>query len=106
MNNHMHKYKFDTTESGHHKHTLSGYTDYMLGINNFHIHYYFGISSYLGHTHYYSGITGLPVKTENGHVHKMEGMVETNTLHEHKYSNQTHEDTAYIQNGLSGEAFV
>jgi len=48
----------------------------MIGIEAFHIHAYYGISSYNGHTHYFSGFTGLPIKTENGHIHRIEGILE------------------------------
>jgi len=49
----------------------------MIGIEAFHIHAYYGISSYNGHTHYFSGFTGLPIKTENGHIHRIEGILES-----------------------------
>ncbi|MCX7923351.1 MAG: YmaF family protein [Clostridia bacterium] len=95
MKTHIHKYRFDCETENHHKHRLMGYTDNMIGINAIHFHYFFGVSSYDGHSHYYSGITGLPIKTENGHVHKIEGTLESTCLHEHKFASHTFEDVAY-----------
>jgi len=95
MNSHMHKYKFDCDTSNGHTHKLIGYAGSMIGIDGFHFHYYYGVTSYNDHTHYFSGITGLPIKTENGHIHRMEGVLESNSLHEHKFSGYTFEDISY-----------
>jgi len=93
---HMHEFKFDTELSQQHKHVLHGLTDKVIGTNSFHFHLYHGVTSYLDHTHYFSGITSLPIKTENGHVHKLEGYVETVNNHNHRYFNYTFDDKAYI----------
>jgi regulatory protein YycH of two-component signal transduction system YycFG len=109
MNSHLHKYRFDSEisqESGGHSHIISGRTDYMIGVGGFHFHYFYDISSYNGHTHYYSGITGLPVKTENGHVHKMDSLLEINNSHEHTFSSFTFEEIEYIRHKKSKEAFA
>lgn len=100
MNSHMHKYKFDCKFSNGHKHNVSGYAETMVGIGSIHVHFFYGTSSYTNHTHYFSGITGLPVKTENGHIHRMEGVLELNDMHEHNYDGYTFEEILYI----SGEA--
>jgi len=106
MNSHIHKYRFETGMADIHMHTLMGYTDCMIGFNSFHFHYFYGISSYSGHTHYYSGITGLPVKTENGHIHRMDGILEINRLHEHSFDSYTQEDIAYKPDRTMREAYV
>lgn len=99
---HIHKYKFESELDKGHKHRLLGYAGSMIGIGNFHFHYFYGISSYCNHTHYFSGITGMAVKTENGHMHRMEGILEYNNLHDHHFSGYTFEDISYI-NGDSNE---
>jgi hypothetical protein len=96
MNPHLHEYKLDSSVGNGHRHRIRGYTDSMIGINILHFHYFFGVSSYNNHTHYFSGFTGLPVKTENGHIHKIEGILELNNLHEHSLEGYTFEETAYI----------
>ena len=106
MNPHMHKYKFESVTYGDHKHRLSGLSQGMIGINSFHFHYYNGISSYKNHTHYYSGITGFPIKTSNGHKHKIEGVLEINNMHEHAFSSFTNEDIVYHSDSLIHEAYV
>jgi len=103
---HMHRFKLESRISNNHKHKMLGYTDNMIGINSFHMHYYYGITSYNGHTHYYSGLTGLPVKTENGHIHKIEGVVEFNNMHDHKYADYTNEDIEYIPGKKTKEAYI
>lgn len=103
---HIHRYKFETKNSNRHKHIILGQTDYMIGIDSFHLHTFFGISSYNGHTHYFSGFTGLPIKTENGHIHKMEGKLELNLLHEHIFRSYTDEEVEYISHGLLNKAYV
>lgn len=95
MNYHMHKYRFDCRNTDGHNHRLLGYAGNMLGIGSFHFHFYYGISSYRNHTHYFCGITGMPVKTENGHIHRMEGILESNSLHEHEFRGFTLEDISY-----------
>jgi hypothetical protein len=106
MNPHLHKYRFESNLSKEHKHRLIGYCEGMIGINSFHFHFFNGISSYKNHTHYYSGVTGFPIKTENGHKHKIEGILEANNMHEHKYSSYTNEDVTYHSDGLKHEAYV
>jgi len=97
----MHEFRFDTDPSNSHTHRLVGYTDYMFGIGSLHFHFYCGTTSYLTHTHYFTGTTGLPIKTSRGHIHKMQGYVETNNYHKHKYSNFTFEDCAYNTDKIS-----
>jgi hypothetical protein len=106
MNHHLHKYKFESMMSKDHKHRISGYSEGMIGINSFHFHFFNGISSYKNHTHYYSGITGFSIKTENGHKHKIEGTLEANNMHEHKFSNYTNEDVSYHSDRLKHEAYI
>jgi hypothetical protein len=106
MSTHLHKYKFSSEVSKGHKHNIYGRTDYMIGINYFHFHYYCEISSYCGHTHYFSGITGLPIKTKNGHIHKIEGILEFNNNHQHKYSNYTFEDIESLTQKKISQSYV
>lgn len=106
MGTHLHKYKFKSEAANGHKHNVYGRTDYMIGINAFHFHHFIDVSSYDGHTHYYSGITGFPIKTEFGHIHKIEGILEFNIYHEHKFSNYTFEDIQYISKPKTREAIV
>ncbi|HHW47452.1 MAG TPA: hypothetical protein GXX14_02410 [Clostridiaceae bacterium] len=106
MNSHIHKFKFDCSEKKAHSHKIRGCTEGMIGINNFHLHFFYGTSTYTNHTHYFSGVTGLPIKTENGHIHKMEGVLETNNMHEHKYSGHTFEEVSYISGKAYGETYV
>lgn len=106
MSTHLHRYKSDSEIAKGHKHNIYGQTDYMIGINSFHFHYYYEISSYNGHTHYYSGITSLPIKTINGHIHKIEGMLEFNNNHQHKYNIFTFEDVESLTGRKKNQAFV
>jgi len=106
MNLHIHKFKFDTEFSCGHTHRVYGLTDNMLGISVFHFHFFYGVSSYNDHTHYYSGFTGLPIKTKNGHIHKIEGTLELNNSHEHKFTNYTHEEISYTQDSSTQEATI
>ncbi|WP_010252548.1 YmaF family protein [Acetivibrio cellulolyticus] len=96
MNSHLHKYKFESRAFSGHKHKITGITDSMIGIEVFHIHTFFGISSYNGHSHYYTGFTGLPIKTENGHIHKIEGELDLNSMHDHVFKNYTEEEIEYL----------
>jgi len=96
MKSHMHKFKFDCRLSDGHNHRLLGYASGMVGIGSFHFHFYYGVSSYRNHTHYFCGVTGMPHKTENGHIHKMEGILEYNDSHEHVYKGYTFEEISYI----------
>ncbi|HEX3029944.1 MAG TPA: YmaF family protein [Clostridia bacterium] len=106
MNSHIHRYKFESKTLCEHKHRLVGHTEGTIGINIFHIHSFYGISSYNGHTHYFSGFTGLPIKTQNGHVHKIEGVLEQNNRHEHEFSSLTFEEIAYYKDTAPREALV
>lgn len=106
MNPHLHKYTFECNTKNNHIHKTTGYTDNMIGFTALHFHYFFGISSYNGHTHYYSGFTGLPVKTGKGHIHKIEGVLEINNMHEHEFSSHTFPDTAYVSGPLIQEAYI
>jgi len=108
MKPHLHKFNFESGDSAGHKHKIAGYTDNKVGINTFHFHFFYGISSYSSHTHYFSGVTGLPVKTENGHIHKLEGIFEQNNMHNHKFNGYTFEDVAYTpgKQAREREAFV
>lgn len=106
MSPHSHKFRFECNISNNHKHRLSGYTENMLGVSGLHIHHFYGVSSYNGHTHYYAGISGLPVRTANGHVHKIEGILEFNDLHEHKFCGMTFEDVGYITKKIPREAYL
>ena len=95
MKFHMHKYKFECKNINGHNHRLSGYAGNMFGVDGFHFHFYYGVSSYTTHTHYFCGITGMPIKTDNGHIHRMSGVLESNSLHEHGYKGYTTEDISY-----------
>jgi hypothetical protein len=92
----MHKYKFECRMKDGHCHRLMGYAGNMLGVSSFHFHFFYGVCSYNNHTHYFSGITGMPVKTDNGHVHRMEGILEMNGLHEHEFEGYTFEEISYF----------
>jgi len=96
MKFHMHKYRFDCLNNYGHNHMLHGYTGNMLGVESLHFHFYYGVSSYRNHTHYFFGVTGIPVKTENGHIHRMDGILESNGMHEHKFNGYTFENISYI----------
>jgi len=101
MRFHMHKYKFESADERVHKHRIMGYAGNMFGVGSFHFHFFYGVCSYDNHTHYFSGITGMPFKTENGHVHKMEGILEKNNLHEHKFEGFTFEELSYFSSQKS-----
>ncbi|NLK86116.1 MAG: hypothetical protein GX279_01310 [Clostridiaceae bacterium] len=96
MKSHVHKFRLECSIVNGHYHRLLGYAGSMLGLERLHFHFYYGVSSYMDHTHYFCGITGFPVKTENGHIHRMEGLLESNSRHEHKYKGYTSEDISYI----------
>lgn len=106
MNFHIHEFRTECETVNTHKHIISGYTEGTLGFNMLHFHHFWGICSYKGHTHYFSGFTGLPVKTENGHVHKIEGILEVNNLHEHKFSGYTNEELQYIMKRFAKTALT
>lgn len=106
MKLHLHKYKIDTELSNGHKHRISGYSGGMVGIRMLHFHFFYGVSSYTDHTHYYSGITGMPIKTEHGHIHKIEGLLEINDLHSHSFKGYTFEETGYVPRNLLREALI
>ncbi len=106
MNPHLHKYRFECETVNGHKHILSGYTENVMGISALHVHVYHGVCSSCGHTHHFSGRTGLPVKTRNGHIHKMEGVLEMSDRHEHPYSSYTFEDVEYIDDPIPNGIYV
>ena len=106
MVSHLHKYKFESRSVQGHNHKIIGCTDVMMGISTFHFHYFSGISSYNNHTHYFSGYTGLPIKTENGHIHRIEGLLECNNQHEHKFKDYTFEEIEYNKRKLCIKAFI
>lgn len=106
MNFHLHKFKLESTMKGGHKHNINGHVEHMIGLGNFHFHYYAGVSAYTNHTHYFSGMTGLPVKTENGHIHKINGLLESNNMHEHKYNGHTSEEVSYISGKTFSESYI
>ncbi|MDP4181222.1 MAG: YmaF family protein [Bacillota bacterium] len=106
MNPHIHEYKIDSKSTNGHKHKIKGYTDSMLGINSFHIHFFYGVSSYNNHTHYFAGYTGFPIKTSNGHIHKIDDILEPNNMHEHLLTGYTYEDVAYITSHRLKGAFI
>lgn len=93
---HTHKYKFDCKMVKGHVHNVLGYTESTIGIGSLHLHVFSGVSSYTDHTHYFSGVTGLPIKTENGHIHRMQGILEFNDMHEHNFEGYTFEEVSYI----------
>jgi hypothetical protein len=101
MRFHLHKYKIETEIIKGHKHRLFGYAGNMLGLESFHFHFFYGVCSYDNHTHYFSGVTGMPVKTENGHVHRMDGILETNISHQHSYDGYTTEEISYFSSRQS-----
>jgi hypothetical protein len=96
MKFHLHKYRIECQCTQGHCHRITGYAGNMIGFGSFHFHFYYGVSSYDNHTHYFSGMTGMPVKTENGHVHRMEGFLESNGRHEHEFKGYTFEDISYF----------
>lgn len=106
MLNHIHKYKFDSDITRGHPHSLTGYSGHLLGINIYHFHFFYGICSYNDHTHYFSGVTGKPIKTENGHIHKMEGILELSNEHKHEFTGYTSEEISYISGGAYGDAYI
>ncbi|MCX7841617.1 MAG: YmaF family protein [Clostridia bacterium] len=106
MKLHIHEYNFDSKIANGHNHRILGYTEGIIGFNMFHFHYYWGICSYTGHTHYFSGFTGLAAKTENGHIHRIEGSLEPNIQHEHKLTGFTSEEVNYIPKRISRTALI
>lgn len=106
MKYHMHNYKIECEMNGGHKHTVRGYCESMIGAGVLHFHVYYGVSSYTDHTHYFSGMTGMPIKTENGHIHKVEGTLEVNSEHEHDFKGHTFEEISYISGKSLGWAHV
>ncbi len=103
---HIHKFDFYCESSNLHKHKLRGQTYGELGFEIFHFHFFSGFTSYLGHIHYFSGITGFPIKTEFGHIHKMEGLLDIYNLHVHKYKNVTFEEIEYNNRKIKNKAFA
>jgi len=95
MKYHSHEYKIDSTPSKNHKHTAKGFCESMLGFGYFHIHYFYGVSSYDNHTHYFYGFTGFPIKTRNGHVHKINKTLKKSFMHKHDIVGYTAEDISY-----------
>jgi len=87
-------------------HRIYGYAEGMIGVKGIHFHFFSGVSSYTDHTHYFSGITSLPVKTENGHIHRIDGLLEFNNFHEHKFKGDTFEDISYINGTRTREALI
>ena len=106
MNIHSHSYKLNCDMINGHNHKIHGIVENTIGLGGFHFHCFSGVSSYRNHTHYFSGFTGLAVKTENGHIHKMDGYLESNSSHEHKYSGYTSEEVSYISGKIYGEALT
>jgi hypothetical protein len=106
MYRHVHHFKIESSLSLAHYHRLIGYTEYVIGTGRFHFHFYSGISTYTNHTHYFSGVTGLPLRTENGHIHKMEGMLETNNSHKHRFSGCTFEEVSYTKGNKAKEVLI
>lgn len=95
MTVHLHKYRFESRKAQLHNHRLLGYTGPVLGIGALHFHSYSGICSYNGHMHYFSGYTGFPIKTPNGHIHRLEGKLVCCNMHVHSFCGYTDEDVEY-----------
>lgn len=106
MKAHRHRFKFDCKMVDGHNHRINGIVDGMIGFGSFHLHHFSGVCSYRNHTHYFSGFTGLPIKTENGHIHKMEGILEFNDNHEHTFAGHTSEEVSYSSGKAYGEAYI
>ncbi len=106
MNSHLHEFNIESDMVNGHNHRILGFTESTVGFNLLHFHYFWGICSYRGHTHYFSGFTGLPVKTENGHIHRIEGLLEMNNLHEHRFTGYTREEVHYISKKVTGTALI
>ncbi|NLC68884.1 MAG: hypothetical protein GX754_08950 [Clostridiaceae bacterium] len=106
MYRHTHHFKIDSLMMRGHCHRLTGYTESIIGVGRLHFHFFSGISNYTDHTHYFSGITGLPVKTENGHIHKIEGFLESNSFHEHKFNGYTFEEISYSHDKKASEVLT
>ena len=106
MNYHLHKFRIDSHTANGHDHKVSGCVDEAFGTGSLHFHTFLGVSSYRNHTHYFSGVTGPPLKTEHGHVHKIEGMLEMNNVHEHSYNGLTFEELSYIPRRKLNESFA
>lgn len=106
MNSHLHEFRIDSSIVNGHRHKVIGYTEATVGFNMLHFHYFWGICTYSGHTHYFSGFTGLPIRTDNGHIHRIEGILELNNCHEHSFSGFTHEEVHYISKRFGKTAFI
>lgn len=106
MQKHIHHFKIESTMTQGHYHRLIGYTEYIIGAGRFHFHLYSGVSTYTDHTHYFSGVTGLPVKTKYGHIHKIEGVLEVNNRHKHKFEGHTFEEISYNKENKTREVLI
>ena len=76
MKYHLHKYNIESSKDNFHIHRISGYSERMIGIESLHLHMISGVSSYIDHTHNFYCRSGFPIKTKNGHIHKIEGILE------------------------------
>lgn len=104
MRYHKHKYAIESSMDACHLHKLEGLTETLFGFGKLHIHAFYGATSYLNHSHRYSGLTGFPVKTANGHIHRMENILEPTLKHQHKYSGYTTEEVSYSSSYVPGKA--
>ncbi|MDD4496272.1 MAG: YmaF family protein, partial [Eubacteriales bacterium] len=80
---HLHRFELKSDFSGIHFHYIKGYVKSNIGMGKMHVHVYSGVTPAEDHSHNFSGITGPPVKTENGHIHKISGILQRSAGHIH-----------------------
>lgn len=97
MIHHRHKFEIDSTMNHLHYHRVTGITEPGVGISFYHFHRFSGISNYHQHTHIISGHTSPPIKTENGHMHKINCKLKQSQRHSHNLNGYTFEEIEYMQ---------
>ena len=96
LNFHLHRFEVKSDFSGIHFHVLKGYVRNNLGLEILHFHTCSGTTPVSDHAHFFSSITGPPMKTQNGHIHKLSGVLQETSGHLHKFSGLTDENISYL----------
>lgn len=103
---HVHYYRIESRMQRGHSHEIKGYTEYVIGTDSFHFHFFSGICTYRDHTHSYSGITGMPIKAACGHYHKITCLLDRELKHEHRVNGFSSEDIDWAKGKETGRAFT
>lgn len=100
MLQHFHRYDIESQISLFHTHKIIGYTQKTIGLQGIHFHTFYGICSSNNHYHNFHGITSMPIKTNFGHIHKIDIYTDysNNSQHRHKISCFTHENISIEPN--------